>query len=103
MHYQWLFIGFLLASLTSGAELGSRLTLGAGGIRGDGRIIKNCEVGVGEDDGQNFSCNSEQQSVEGSVEDSSSTPSPSAEGVIPYLSVVTWLVKKNSNNLMLVG
>ncbi len=93
MPYQWLFVGFLLASLTSGTDLGSRLTLGTGGIRGDGRIIKNCEVGVGEDDGKSLSCNSEQQSVEGSVEDESSTPSPSAEGGIPYSSVVTWLVK----------
>ncbi len=98
MYYQWLFIGFLLASLTSGAEFGSRLTLGAGGICGDGRIIKNCEVGVSEDDGKNLSCNSEQQSVEGSGEDEPSTPSSSVEGIIPYSSVVTWLVKKIKKN-----
>ncbi len=76
--------------------------MGTGGIRGDGGIIKNCEVVVGEDDGKNLSRTSEQQSMEGSVEDGSSTPSPSAEGGIPYSSVVTWLVKKILN-LMLVG
>ncbi len=100
MYCQRLFIGFLLAVLTGGTELGSRLTLGTSGVHGDGGIIKNCEAVVGEDDSKNLSRNPEHESMEGLVEDGSSTPSPSAEGGMPYSSVVTWSVveKKNTSH-----
>ncbi len=68
--------------------------MGAGGIRGDNGVIENCGAVVGEDDGKNLSCNSEQKSMESSVEDESSTPLTSAEGGLPYSSVVMRLVKR---------